>query len=700
MKNDKAANIEIDQVREELREHNYRYYVLDDPDVSDFQYDALMQRLQSLETEHPELVTAESPTQRVGARPDSRFRSVRHRMPMLSLDNAFTSEEFLEFGRRVAGRLDLKSESVGEAQSVEAGLTFCCEPKLDGLAVSLIYESGSLSQALTRGDGYEGEDITANIRTLKSVPVRLRGKIFPEILEVRGEVLLPRAAFDTMNSAAEAAGEKVFANPRNAAAGSLRQLDPAITASRPLEIFIYATGFLSDESGWPDSHYERLQRLRELGFRINSLSRQVSGTQACLDYYDELTSQRAELPYEIDGIVYKIDDLQQQADLGFVSRSPRWAIARKFPAEEVQTSLLAIDFQVGRTGSITPVARLRPVLVGGVTVSNATLHNMDEIERLDARPGDEVTLRRAGDVIPQIIAVSPQPAGQRPEPLQMPSSCPVCGADVVKEDGGAIARCSAPLSCGAQRKYSLTHFASRRAMDIEGLGEKVVEVLLTQGLVATPADLFGLESAQIESLDRFAAKSAANLVKAIKNSATVDFERVVYALGIREVGETTARLLAAEFGSMKALRAADAGTLEAIHDIGPVVAGHIIEFFEQAGNLAVIDGLAAAGVNMGSERVIKNVTGEEQEAELQPLRSQRVVLTGSLETMTRDQAEARLRKLGASTTASVSKKTDLVVAGDKAGSKLAKANSLNVRVLDETGFIELLDRLESSQTRH
>ena len=691
----KSPAVQAEQLRAELLEHNYRYYILDDPQITDSEYDQLFRRLRALEEADPSLITPDSPTQRVGAKPSSKFRSIKHRLPMLSLDNAFSEEEFRAFYERIVGRIaSVDGEGVLTVDSTtSSNLRFCCEPKLDGLAVSLVYEKGLLQTALTRGDGYEGEDITANIRTIPTVPVKLRGQAYPEILEVRGEVLLPKAAFATINRAAEAAGEKIFANPRNAAAGSLRQLDPKITASRPLEIFIYATGYLSNEAHWPDSHHERLMRLRALGFRVNAEVKLARGVEACLEYYDVFATQRPDLPFEIDGIVYKIDSVSTQLKLGSVSRSPRWAIARKFPAEEVQTRLLNVDFQVGRTGSITPVARLNPVLVAGVTISNATLHNMDEITRLDVRPGDDVILRRAGDVIPQIISVVSAPAAERGAPVEVPAYCPACGADVVREEGNAVARCSAPLSCPAQRKYSLTHFASRRAMDIEGLGEKVVEMLLASKMVDTAADLYSLTTAQLETLDRFAAKSAAKLIDAIAASTDASFNRVIYALGIREVGETTARLLATEFRTMSALRAADQAALEAVHDIGPVVAGHVVEFFEQPANLDVIDRLAAAGVTMaepdpelpaGPDLVATATT------EPSPFEGLRVVLTGSLKSMTREEVEDQMRSLGASTSSSVSAKTDLLVAGAKAGSKLRKAEALGIRIIDEEALRAML----------
>ncbi|MAM89496.1 MAG: DNA ligase (NAD(+)) LigA [unclassified Hahellaceae] len=678
---------EAEQLRAELLEHNYRYYILDDPRVTDSEYDRLFRQLKMLEDADPSLITPDSPTQRVGAKPSSKFASVKHRLPMLSLDNAFSEDEFRSFHQRLVGRLRSENARLDDADATPGQeLAYCCEPKLDGLAVSLVYEKGLLQTALTRGDGHEGEDITVNIRTIPTVPVKLRGHDFPDVLEVRGEVLLPKAAFAEINRSAEAAGEKVFANPRNAAAGSQRQLDPKITASRPLEIFIYSTGYLSNEADWPDSHYERLTRLRELGFRINAEIALVTGVDDCLAYYDAFATKRPELPYEIDGIVYKIDSKAIQQKLGFVSRSPRWAIARKFPAEEVQTRLQSIDFQVGRTGSVTPVARLNPVLVGGVTVSNATLHNMDEIARLDARPGDDVILRRAGDVIPQIVSVIPAPASERGEPVAAPTHCPACGADVVREEGNAVARCSAPLSCPEQRKYSLTHFASRRAMDIEGLGEKVVEMLLDARLVDTAADLYTLTTEQLETLDRFAAKSAAKLVDAIAASTGAPFNRVIYALGIREVGETTARLLAKAFRSMSALRDADQTALEAIHDIGPIVAGHVVEFFDQPANLEVIDRLAAAGVTMAEPEDAATGAGDVSPGGTQepgPFAGLRVVLTGSLETMTRDEAEDRMRALGAIPSSAVSAKTDLLIAGAKAGSKLKKAQTLGIKVIDE-----------------
>ncbi|MEJ2654609.1 MAG: NAD-dependent DNA ligase LigA [Acidihalobacter sp.] len=675
------------ELREQIELHNYRYYVLDDPLVPDAEYDRLMRELQALEAEHPGLVTPESPTQRVGAKPAVGFGEVRHAIPMLSLDNCFSDDELTAFDRRVRERLE-RDEHVD----------YVAEPKLDGLAVSLRYEDGRLVQGATRGDGTTGEDITQNVRTVHSIPLRLRGEGVPRVLEVRGEVFMPKAGFEEMNRKAAERGEKTFVNPRNAAAGSLRQLDPSVTASRPLAFFCYGWGEV-EGAELPVRHSEMLERLREWGVRVSPEAKVVRGAQGCLDYYRDIGRRRADLPYEIDGVVYKVDSREQQATLGFVSQAPRWAIAHKFPAQEELTKVLDIEFQVGRTGALTPVARLEPVFVGGVTVSNATLHNMDEIERKDVRIGDTVIVRRAGDVIPEIVAVVAERRPDNARNIEMPATCPVCGSEVVRAEGEAVARCSGGLICSAQRKESLLHFASRRAMDIEGLGGKLVDQLVELGIVEHVDDLYGLQAEQLAGIERMGDKSAANLIGAIDHSKNTTLARFLYALGIREVGEATARALAAHFGTLDALgeaahedlRSEDDPEikpkdryprLQAVADVGPAVAAHVCHFFAQPRNQEVIRKLREAGVHW----VEAKPQGEG------PLKGATYVLTGTLESRTRDEAKAALEALGARVSGSVSKKTTAVIAGRDAGSKLDKAEKLGVEVLDETGLNVLLER--------
>jgi len=665
------------ELREQIDYHNYRYYVLDDPEIPDAEYDRLFRELQALEEQYPALVTADSPTQRVGAKPLKAFGEVKHEVPMLSLGNAFSDEEALEFGRRCAERLAIPVEQI----------EFTTEPKLDGLAISLLYEDGRLSRGATRGDGYVGEDVTQNVRTIRSIPLRLRGepgKDLPRVLEVRGEVYMPKAGFEALNQRQRAAGEKPFANPRNAAAGSLRQLDPQVTASRPLAMYAYGVGQV--EGGeLPDRHSAILARLREWGMPVSPEVRDgVRGIEACLAYHREMKDKRPQLPYEIDGVVYKVDRLDQQEKLGFVSRAPRWAIAHKFPAQEALTRLLAIDIQVGRTGAITPVARLEPVEVGGVTVSSATLHNEDEIRRLDLRVGDTVIVYRAGDVIPKVAGVVPSRRPPDAKPFVMPKKCPVCGSDIVRLEGHAIARCSGGLYCPAQRKEAIKHFASRRAMDIEGLGEKLVEQLVDRDLVHDPADLYALTVEQLAGLERMAQKSAENLVAALEKSKSTTLPRFLFALGIREVGETTASTLAEYFGDLQAIEEADVETLQAVPDVGPVVANSIYTFFRQPHNLEVIDKLIAAGIHWPKVEIKK--------PEALPLAGKVIVLTGALQGMSRSEAKQRLQALGAKVTGSVSKKTDWVIAGEDPGSKLTKAQELGVEVLDEAGLMKLLQQ--------
>lgn len=660
----------VEELRSAIADHNYRYYVLDDPRIPDAEYDRLFRELQNLERDYPELASENSPTRRVGSSVETSFEEVVHRLPMLSLDNAFSDDELRDFDRRVRDRL-------GTDENVE----YVCEPKLDGLAVSLHYEKGALTRAATRGDGYAGEDITANIRTIPSVPLTLRGKDVPELVEVRGEVYMPRDGFERLNRSLAERGEKTFVNPRNAAAGSLRQKKSTVTAKRPLEMCAYSVA-VTDDSLLPDTHWEGLQRVRSWGFRINPEMRKATGVEECLDAYNELMAKRDSLPYEIDGIVFKVNRLDQQNVLGFVSRAPRWAIAHKFPAQEELTVIEDVEFQVGRTGAVTPVARLKPVFVGGVTVSNATLHNMDEIRRLDVHIGDTVFIRRAGDVIPQVVKVvlDKRPANARP--VELPARCPVCDSDVVQIEGEAVARCSGGLFCPAQRKEAIRHYASRKALDIEGLGDKWIDIMVDQGMVETVADLYHLTVDDLVKLDRMGEKSASNLINAIDRSRTPVLWRFLYALGIREVGEATAKGLASHFGTLEAITEADEETLQTVPDVGPIVAGHIRSFFDQPHNRETLEALREAGVRWQEEQV----TREEK-----PLTGQTWVLTGTLSAMTRDEAREKLETLGARVSGSVSKKTACVVAGEAAGSKLTKAEQLGVPVLDEAGLLALLE---------
>ena len=662
----------IADLRRQIERHDYRYYVLDDPEVPDATYDALMRELGELEVAHPELVTPESPTQRVGGRPAAGFAEVVHALPMLSLDNAFSEEDLREFDRRVRERLDVER------------VAYAAEPKIDGLAISVRYEAGVYVRAATRGDGTRGEDVTANVRTIAALPLRLRGDP-PPVLEVRGEVYMARASFERLNARAAAAGEKTFANPRNAAAGSLRQLDPAVTASRALDVFFYGLGETGD---WrvPDRHSAVIAALREFGLRTCPDATVVDGLDGCLGYYGRIGRARPDLDYDIDGVVYKVDRLDWQRELGFVARAPRWAIAHKFPAQEEVTQVQDVDFQVGRTGALTPVARLKPVFVGGVTVSNVTLHNMDELERKDVRIGDTVVVRRAGDVIPEVVrvVVERRPADARR--VELPASCPVCGSHVTRDEGEAVAPCSGGLVCSAQRREALLHFASRRAMDVDGLGEKVVEQLVESGRVQTPADLYALTAEELAALERMGAKSAANLVEALAASRRTTLARFLYALGIRDVGEATALALANHFGRLDALMAAGYEEIQQVRDVGPVVARHVRDFFDESHNLEVIAALRRAGVAWPEGEPAPSTPIEG------PLTGEVLVITGTLASMTRDQARDAARAAGATVTDSVSKKTTLLVAGTEAGSKLRKAIDLGVRVADEREFLELLGR--------
>ncbi|MFZ0254737.1 MAG: NAD-dependent DNA ligase LigA [Gammaproteobacteria bacterium] len=666
----------IELLRRTLDHHNYRYYVLDDPEIPDSEYDRLMGELQRLEAAYPELITSASPTQRVGAAPLPVFSEVKHRLPMLSLANAFDEQEVMDFDRRVRERLGVSE------------IAYVAEPKLDGLAVSLVYEDGLLIRGATRGDGARGEDVTQNVRTIRAIPLRLHGEDIPRLLEVRGEVYMTRDGFRRLNNEQRKRGEKPFANPRNAAAGSLRQLDSRVTASRPLTLVCYGIGAAEDDR-LPKRHFERLQQLKAWGMPISSDVAEVRGVDGCLDYYRALAARRNELVYDIDGVVYKVDAVEFQAALGAVARAPRWAIAHKFPAEEALTQVLAIGVQVGRTGAITPVARLEAVQVGGVTVTSATLHNQAEVERKDVRVGDTVVVRRAGDVIPEIVRVVPgrRPPGTRP--FVLPTVCPECDSQVVQAEGEAVARCSGGLFCPAQRRQAIRHFASRRAMDIEGLGEKVVEQLVAGGLVRTAADVYQLTQKQLAALERMGDKSAQNLLQAIEKSKATTLSRFLYAMGIRDVGEATARMLAHHFGSLEALQAADVASLQAVPDIGPVVSQHVFSFFRQAHNQEVIQGLRDAGVSWESESPTSA-----QRPRL--LSGKTFVLTGTLKSMGREQAKVRLETLGARVTSSISRNTDYVIAGADPGSKLDKAQSFGIPILDEKEFLGLLDPSASS----
>ncbi|WP_110686323.1 NAD-dependent DNA ligase LigA [Salinicola aestuarinus] len=670
-----AARQRAETLHRQLDDANYHYYVEDDPRLTDIEYDTLLRELQQLEAQYPDLVTPESPTQRVGAAPADRFEEVSHAVPMLSLDNAFDEEELRAFVKRAADKLESEASEV----------TFCCEPKLDGLAVSLIYENGRLVRGATRGDGRSGEDVTLNLRTVHSIPLKLRGDAIPELIEVRGEVYMRHSGFEALNDRARASGDKVFANPRNAAAGSLRQLDSSIAAQRPLEFCAYQVARLEGDDV-ARSHSDYLARLRTLGFRTSPLLDVVTGDEGVIEFCRRLGEQRDSLDYDIDGAVIKIDSLRAQRELGFVSRAPRWAISLKYPAQEQTTTLNDVAFQVGRVGTLTPVAKLEPVQVAGVTVSNASLHNMDEIARLDVRIGDTVIVRRAGDVIPQIVGVVESQRPEHTRTIELPEACPVCGSAVERLDNEVAARCAGGLYCPAQRKEALKHFASRRALDIDGLGEKLIDLLVERDWVQTPADLFRLETESLAELPRLAQKSASNLVNALDAAKQTTLARFIYAIGIREVGETTAANLARHFGTLEALRGAELPALEAVNDVGPVVARHVHTFFRQAHNQETLDDLIRVGVTWEEEAVADRP---------QPLEGQTWVLTGTLEEMTRDEGKARLQALGAKVAGSVSKKTATVVAGPGAGSKLDKAESLGVEVIDEATFIARLTEWES-----
>lgn len=668
-----SSRKKVESLREEIRFHNNLYHVLDAPEIPDIEYDRLMRELQAFETEHPELITLDSPTQRVGAEPIEAFGTVEHRVPMLSLNNVFSEQEFVDFHRRVADRLELASD---------ADIAYMAEPKFDGAAVSLLFENGKLVRGATRGDGARGEDITHNVRTIEAVPLRLLGKGYPSMLEVRGEVFMPRAGFAKLNERAREKGEKTFVNPRNAAAGSLRQLDPRLTAARPLDFYAYSIGFV-DGGLLADRHSEILDQLQEWGLKVCPERRLVSGVDGCMEYYADIGGRRDSLDYDIDGIVYKVDRLDYQRELGFISRAPRWAIACKFPAQEEMTLVENIEFQVGRTGAVTPVARLKPVFVGGVTVSNATLHNMDELRRKDVRVGDTVIVRRAGDVIPEVVQIIP---GKRPKgahPVKMPSKCPVCGSHVVRIEGEAVARCTGGLSCAAQRSESLKHFVSRKALDIDGLGSKLIEQLVATGRIKTPDNIYKLSATDVAGMERMADKSAENLIAAIRKSKRTTLSRFLYGLGIREVGEATATSLAAYYGKLTSIMEATVEDLQKVPDVGPIVASRIQAFFAEKQIQRVVQ-----------ELIDEGVVWEEAEPQRTdksgPLAGKIFVLTGTMQSMTRDELKAKIQALGGKVTASVSRKTDFVVYGDKAGSKLTIAQNLGIAIIDEDGVNKLL----------
>ncbi|MFQ1023564.1 NAD-dependent DNA ligase LigA [Avibacterium paragallinarum] len=664
---------QIEQLRQTLRHHEYQYHVLDNQQIPDAEYDRLFNQLKALEQAYPEFADPHSPTQRVGAKPLAGFAPVTHEIPMLSLDNAFSDEDFAAFVKRIQDRLGILPDP----------LTFCCEPKLDGLAVSILYENGVLTQAATRGDGTTGEDITANIRTIRNIPLQLLTDNPPDRLEVRGEVFMPQAGFEKLNETALAKGEKTFANPRNAAAGSLRQLDPKITRQRPLMLNAYGIG-VADGMQLPNTHFARLQWLKSLGIPVNKEIELCNGVENVLKFYHTMAEKRPHLGYDIDGTVLKINDIALQDRLGFISKAPRWAIAYKFPAQEELTVLNDVEFQVGRTGAITPVAKLEPVFVAGVTVSNATLHNGDEIERLNIAIGDTVIIRRAGDVIPQIIGVV---ADRRPadaKPIIFPTHCPVCGSLITRIEGEAVARCTGGLFCEAQRKEALKHFVSRKAMDIDGVGAKLIEQLVDRELIHTPADLFKLDEVTLMRLERMGQKSAENALNSLEKSKKTTLARFIFALGIRDVGEATALNLANHFKNLDAVKQATIEQLQEVPDVGEVVANRIYVFWREAHNVEVVEDLLAQGIHWDDVEI--------KEVSENPLKGKTVVLTGTLTQMTRNDAKALLQQLGSKVTGSISAKTDYLIAGDNAGSKLNKALELNVKILTEDEFLVIVQK--------
>lgn len=672
-----VEDVRIDQIRDLIRLYDFQYYVQDTPSVSDNEYDGLFRELQSLEAKHPNLVTPDSPTQRVGGSPVKAFSSITHRVAMLSLNNAFGDDELRSFDKRIREGLGLNQ------------VEYAVEPKFDGLAITLTYENGIFTQGATRGDGYTGEDVTHNLKTIRSIPQRLNIQNPPKLLEVRGEVLMFKGDFDALNQQQEELGDKVFANPRNAAAGSLRQLDPNITATRPLSFFSYGLG-ASDGAPELSTHSACMDYLESLRLPVSNLRAVVKGAEGLLVFYEKVGAQRSNLPFDIDGVVYKVNALAQQAELGFVSRAPRWAIAHKFPAEEALTIVEGIDVQVGRTGAITPVARLKPVFVGGVTVTNATLHNEDEMRRKDVRIGDTVSIRRAGDVIPEVVSVVLDKRSVSALVFKMPTECPVCGSHIKKQEDEAVARCTGGIFCPAQRKQAMIHFASRKAMDIEGFGDKLVEQLVDSNLANNLADIYRLDFHTLVNLDRMAAKSAQNIIDALTQSKKTTLARFIYALGIRNVGEATAKDLARYFGNVESIQNADIEELQQVPDVGPIVAESIVNFFAEAHNREIINNLIApteqggAGIHWDLVMAQSKATGI--------FTAKTFVVTGSLPTLGREDAKALIENAGGKVSGSVSKKTDFVVAGADAGSKLTKAQELGVRVIDETDLLKMLSK--------
>ena len=676
---------QLAELKDQIRHHNHQYHILDSPLIPDAEYDRLMQQLLAVEQAKPDWITADSPSKRVGAAPLLAFDHVQHQVPMLSLDNAFDSEALLNFDRRVRERLKKQAGT-----DVGLPINYTCEPKLDGIAVSLQYEQGLLVRGATRGDGNTGEDITTNLRTLNTVPLKLLGSQWPERLDVRGEVYMTRSGFNMLNQTLLERGEKTYVNPRNTAAGSLRQLDCRITANRPLLLCVYGIGQVQ---GWqiPKTHYAILQQLKQWGFRTNRETRRVTGANACLSYYDQLARQRDQLDYEIDGVVFKVDNLQQQQQLGSVARAPRWAIAHKFPAQEELTQLLKVEFQVGRTGTITPVARLQPVKVGGVTVSNATLHNMDEIKRLDLREGDNVLIRRAGDVIPKVVRVIIERRSHDNQAIVAPDCCPVCDGPVEQITGEAALRCINGSSCATQIKQAIHHFASRKAMDINGMGDKLIATLVDQKLITTAADLYNLTQEQLASLERMGNKSANNIINALQASKQTRLDRFLFALGIPEVGESTARSLARHYGKLEPIMMASEAALKHVNDVGAVVATKITQFFADTHNRAMITSLQKAGIGWPEYDPKKQLQTD------LPLQGKVYVITGSLKSCERDTLKARLQTLGAKVSNNISRRTDCLIVGQKAGSKLSKAQALDIIIWNEETAVAKLQSLESGK---
>ena len=660
---------EIQQLRKILERYNYEYYVLDNPTVPDSEFDRVFQQLQSLEQANPQYITDTSPTQRIGGKPLDAFNEVEHRIPMLSLGNAFSEEDVIAFDKRIREKLNEKT------------IGYAAETKLDGLAISLLYVEGKFIRAATRGDGKTGEDVSQNVKTIQSVPLHLTGNTFPNTLEVRGEVFMKRSGFKKLNEQQKKLDEKLFANPRNAAAGSLRQLDPTITAKRPLSFYAYGVGIVEGKE-LPQDHIKTLAWLKKLGLPVSPETKLCNGLKDSFDYYESIANKRNGLDYEIDGVVLKVNNYEQQAMMGFVSRAPRWAIAYKFPPEEELTKIIEIEVQVGRTGALTPVARLEPVYVGGVTVTNATLHNMDEVERKDIRVGDTVIIRRAGDVIPEVVSVIKDKRPAKTRKFNMPANCPVCQSVVNRVEGEAVYRCTAGLHCPAQRIQAIIHYASRKAMNIDGLGDKLVEQLNNEKLIETVADLYQLSLEDIAGLERMGQKSAENVLAALEKSKHTTLAKFIYSLGIREVGEATSQALANHFGSLEKLQQANQAELENVQDVGPIVAGHIVEFFAEQHNQHIIQRLIDAGVQW---KPVKTVQSDH------PFTGKTVVLTGTLESMSREVAKEKLQAVGAKVTNSVSKKTDFLVAGENAGSKLDKAGRLGVDILSEDDLLEMID---------